>query len=128
MRHVSFFTILSVLILSGCAASANLGSNAEENKTQTILLDTTDYDAAFRQAVQVAASENWSVKTSDREAGFFRAQTPSKLSAWSDEVQVMLNQKGSTIRVMVKSNLGQESNREIVATYLSKLKRKIADS
>lgn len=124
IRTLSVF--ITLVVLSGCAATANYGSNSDENKTQTQTFKAT-FDSVYRSAIQVAAEQNWSIKNSDKDAGYFMAETPGSLKVWSDEVNVTISEKQDQVVVTVKSKLGQKPNREIVTKYLTALKKRLKD-
>ena len=123
-KAIIILPLLFALINSGCAVSDNFGENSEANKTQVLEISTS-FEVAYRTAIQVAAAKNWSVKNSDINAGFFRAETPSSLRVWSDEVSVTLVEDGEKIIITVRSNLGQEPNRKIVSDFLSEINQRI---
>ena len=119
---------LAVLIsLSSCAASSNFGADAEANKTQTLTFESSSFDSVYRAAVQVAAEQNWSIKNSDKDAGYFMAETPGSMRVWSDKVNVTMSEEDGQIIVTVKSNLGQKPNRDIVSKYLEALEIRLSD-
>jgi uncharacterized FlaG/YvyC family protein len=124
IRTLSVF--ITLVVLSGCALTANYGSNSDENKTQTQTFKAT-FDSVYRSAIQVAAEQNWSIKNSDKDAGYFMAETPGSLKVWSDEVNVTISEKQDQVVVTVKSKLGQKPNREIVTKYLTALKKRLKD-
>ncbi|XWN36278.1 MAG: hypothetical protein ROO71_09980 [Balneola sp.] len=119
--------LLVLLTISGCAASSNFGDDAEANKTQTRTFESSSFDSVYRAAVQVAASQNWSIKNSDKDAGYFSAETPGSMRAWSDEVNVTISEENDQIIVTVKSNLGQKPNRDIVSKYLIALETRLSE-
>lgn len=123
-RNLAFLIIL--IALSGCATTANYGSDAEANKTQTRTFKST-FDSVYRSAVQVAAEQNWSIKSSDKDAGYFMAETPGSMRVWSDEVNVTISEEDGHIKVTVKSNLGQKPNRDVVLKYLTALEIRLSD-
>jgi len=123
-RNVAFLMFLA--ILSGCATTANYGSDAEANKTQTRTFEST-FDSVYRAAVQVAAEQNWSIKNSDKDAGYFLAETPGSMKVWSDEVNVTISEEEDHIKLTVKSNLGQKPNREVVSKFLTALEQRLSE-
>jgi hypothetical protein len=122
IRNLSLLIVLS--IFTGCAATANYGSDADANKTQSRTFEST-FDSVYRAAVQVAAEQNWSIKNSDKDAGYFLAETPGSMKVWSDEVNVTISEEADQITVTVKSNLGQKPNRELVSKYLTELENRL---
>lgn len=122
--NVAFLMFLT--ILSGCATTANYGSDAEANKTQTRTFEST-FDLVYRAAVQVAAEQNWSIKNSDKDAGYFLAETPGSMKVWSDEVNVTISEDEDHIKLTVKSNLGQKPNREVVSKFLTALEQRLSE-
>lgn len=123
MKKLSILTFL-ISAFIGCAVSENFGENADSNKTQQIEV-TVSFEEAYRSAIQVASEKNWSIKNSDSEAGFFRAETPSSARAWSDEVNITIIEEGEITKIIVRSNLGQEPNRKIVSDFLNDLQNRI---
>lgn len=119
-------TLVALTILSGCAATANYGSDSEANKTQIRTFEST-FDSVYRAAIQVAAEQNWSIKNSDKDAGYFMAETPGSMKVWSDEVNVTISEEDGGIKVTVKSNLGQKPNREVVSKYLTALEKRLSN-
>ena len=123
IRNLAF--LIALTILSSCALTANYGPDAKENKTQIRTFEST-FDSVYRAAVQVAAEQNWSIKNSEKSAGYFMAETPRSMKAWSDEVNVTISEEKGLIKVTVKSNLGQKPNREVVSKYLTALEQRIS--
>lgn len=124
MRVSILLILVFALINSSCAVSDNFGDNAEANKTQVLEVNSS-FEVAYRTAIQVAAAKNWSVKNSDIDAGFFRAETPGSMRVWSDEVSVTITEDGEKAIITVRSNLGQEPNRKIISEFLSETKQRI---
>lgn len=118
--------LVALVIISGCATTANYGSDSEANKTQIRTFEST-YDSVYRAAIQVAGEQNWSIKNSDNDAGYFMAETPGSMRVWSDEVNITISQEEGHIKVTVTSNLGQKPNREIVSKYLIALEERLSE-
>ena len=114
-------SISFLLIFSGCAVSENFGADAEENKRQSITVEES-FENAFRTSIQVASNQKWSIENSDSSAGFFRATTPSGMSAWEDEVSVTFSEnEDDTTTITTDSSLGQEPNRKIIKEFLDEV-------
>ncbi|MEQ9309517.1 MAG: hypothetical protein RLN90_08690 [Balneolaceae bacterium] len=75
----------------------------------------------------MAAEQNWNIKNSDKDAGYFMAETPGSMRVWSDEVNITILEKEDHIKVTVKSNLGQNPNREVVLKYLTALEIRLSE-
>ncbi len=125
-RFQNLVFLLVFTLLSGCATTANYGADAEANKTQTRTFDST-YDSVYLAEVQVAAEQNWSIKNSDKDVGYFMAETPGGMRVWSDKVNVTILEVQGQIKVTVKSNLGQKPNRDLVQKYLIALETRLLE-
>lgn len=124
-KNLAYLVVL--ISLSSCATTSNFGADAEASKTQTRTFESSSFDSVYRAAVQVAAEQNWSIKNSDKDAGYFMAETPGSMRVWSDKVNVTMSEEDGQIIVTVKSNLGQKPNRDIVSKYLSALEIRLSE-
>lgn len=122
VRNLSF--LVALIILSSCAATASYGSDSEANKTKTRTFEST-FDTVYRAAIEVAAEQNWSIKNSNNDAGYFLAKTPGSVKVLSDEVTVTLSKDDDNVIVIVKSKLGQKPNLEVVSKYLTELENRL---
>jgi len=76
------------------------------------------FDNAFRTSIQVASNQKWSIENSDSTAGFFRATTPSGMSAWEDEVSVTFSEnEDGTTTITTDSSLGQEPTGRLLKNF-----------
>ena len=97
-RQLALLTLL--VLASSCATyKANFGPGAEERKTQ-IRVFVDSYDDVYRAVMQTAASQQWEITHSDKDAGLVQARTPKSLSAWDDEVS-------GGVQVQVKKRSGK---------------------
>lgn len=100
------------------------GSESEQYKTQTRTFEST-FDSVYRAAIEVAADQNWSIKSSNNEAGYFLAAPPRNMKVSSDEIIVTLSKDGGNVVVTVKNKLDQMPNREVVSKFLKELENRL---
>lgn len=122
VRNLSF--LVAFIILSSCASTASYGSDSETNKTQTRTFEST-FDTVYRTAMELAEEQNWNIKNSNNNTGYFLAETPGSIEVSSDEVTVTLSKDDGNVIVKVKSKLGQKPNREVVSKYLTELENRL---
>lgn len=122
IRNLSFLIVLT--ILSSCASTASYGSDLESSKTQTRTFKST-FDTVYRTAIEVAEEQNWTIKNSNNDAGYFLAETPGSIQVSSDEVNVTLSKDGGNVIITVESKLGQKPNREVVSKYLTEVEKRL---
>ena len=122
IRYLSF--LVALINLSSCASTEGYGSGTKAIKTQTRTFEST-FDSVYRTAIEVAADQNWNIKNSNNDAGYFLAEIPGSMNVSSDEVNVTLSKDDGNVIITVKSKLGQESNREVISKYLAELENRL---
>ena len=118
MRKVTFAVLFTLLF--GCT-TANIGSKAGENQTQSITV-AAGYDVVFRAAAQTASLMKWEISQSDANTGVISAKYEGSLRRWGDEVSILINAVDNGTRITVRSKLGQKPNRDYVKEYLDNLR------
>lgn len=122
IRNLSF--LVALIIFSSCASSQSYGSGSEAKKTHTRTFEST-FDTVYRTAIEVAEEQNWNIKNSNNDAGYFLAEIPGSINVSRDEVSVTLSKDDGKVIVKVTSNLGKNSNREVISKYLSELEYRL---
>lgn len=113
MKNLS---LVLLLLLTSCT-TANIGKDAVSKQTQDITL-LRAIDDAYTDAVQTASSMQWNITHSEKAAYLIQAETPGNALRWKDEVSVTLQARGDSVRITVRSKLGNEPNRKHIAEYL----------
>jgi hypothetical protein len=97
-------------------------ASSQKNKTSELKTQSRifigSYDEVYRIVMQTAASQNWKITHSDKDAGLVQAKTPKSLSSWDDEVSITMNEIDSGVKVQVKSGLANAPNVENVRKFL----------
>ncbi len=111
--------VLLLLMLTSCTA-ANVGKSAADNQTQQVTL-LRAIDDAYTDAIQAASAMQWDVTHSEKAAYLIQATTPGTPLRWTDNVSITMAPAGDSVKITVRSKLGQKPNRAHVAEYLERV-------
>jgi len=116
------------LIFLSCAYNENYGPNAEANRTQ-FRVYTNSFEEVYRAVIQEAAENNrWEVITSDNIAGYIKVKYEQYGNTWGDTVNLTISELDGKIRLIAKSELGQEPNRNRVQDFLNSLNTRLNET
>lgn len=106
-----------LIILSSCAT---LNRNFAKNRTQTIEVDKS-LEQAYQLAYKNAVDLDWDFIHSDAKKHTFTAKTRRSENREEETVNVYVKKTDKGSEIKVKSNLGNDSNKDYIKSYLDSL-------